>query len=311
MPATSSNVTRLASPGATRRAVERPKPPRTPPPPPPIWRRISQMKRPTSRIVGPKPRKSVARKERPLSAGSAFTTTPLVSSCFVRSVVSTNDGTSVLKRSTSFALPPGGVNVAFFFRLPWIVSPCDEISSTLPAFTWLRKNGEYGTCVRCSGPPVMNATTKFNANRARISAIHLRPRGSIGGFGGGGAPRPSGAGSTRQPLRSSVSGGRCGLDAAGAGSGTVIQTVAGPLRLLHQRSDVGLELGVAHGGGVHPVDDDPLARGEPGHGAEHREPVVPVGGDRPAPQAAGAAHHEAVVGGLDVGAQAVQAIHDS
>jgi hypothetical protein len=29
MPATSSNVTRLASPGATRRAVERPKPPRT------------------------------------------------------------------------------------------------------------------------------------------------------------------------------------------------------------------------------------------------------------------------------------------
>src|SRR3954465_8613271 len=270
MPATSSNVTRLASPGATRRAVERPKPPSTPPPPPPIWRRISQMKRPTSRIVGPKPRKSVARNERPLSAGSALTTTPLVSSCFVRSVMSTNDRTSVLKRSTSFALPPGGVNVAFFFRLPWIVSPWDEISSTLPAFTWLRKNGEYGICVRCSGPPVMNATTKFSANRARISAIHLRPRGSIGGLGGGGAPRPSGAGSTRQPLRSSVSGGRCGLDGVGAGSGTGLKTGPGPPPLLPQRADVRLERRIADGGRLHARDLDALAGRQPGHGAEHR-----------------------------------------
>ena len=135
MPATSSNVTRLASPGATRRAVERPKPPRTPPAPPLICLRMSQMKSPTSRIVGPKPRNSVARKERPLSAGSALTTTPLLSSCFVRSVVSTNDGTSVLKRSTLFAFPPGGVNVAAFLRSPWIVSPRDEISWTLPALT--------------------------------------------------------------------------------------------------------------------------------------------------------------------------------
>src|SRR3954471_13110062 len=100
-----------------------------------------------------------------------------------------------------------------------MVSPRDEISWTLPAFTCCRKNGEYGICVRFSGPPVMNATRKFSANRARISAIQRRPRGNIGGLGGGGAPRPSGAGSTRQPLRSSVSGGRCGLGAAGGGGG--------------------------------------------------------------------------------------------
>src|SRR4051794_7968505 len=220
MPATSSNVTRLASPGVTRRAVERPKPPSTPPPPPPIWRRISQMNRPTRRIVGPKPRNSVARNERPLSAGSALTTTPLLSSCFVRSVVSTNDGTSVLNRSTDRALPPGGVKLAFFLRSPWIVSPREEISCTLPALTCCRKKGEYGICERFSGPPVMNAKKKFSANSPRMSAIHLRPRGIIGGFGAGGAPRPSGAGSTRQPVRSSVSGGRCGLEAAGDGSGT-------------------------------------------------------------------------------------------
>src|SRR3954471_2720801 len=310
MPATSWNVTRLASPGATRRAVERPNPPSTPPPPPPIWRRMSQMKRPTSRIVGPKPRNSVARNERPLSAGSALTTTPLDSSCFVRSVVSTNDGTSVLNRSTVFALPPGGVKLAFFLRSPWIVSPREEISCTLPALTCWRKNGEYGICGRFSGPPVMNATRKFSANSARISAIQRRPRGSIGGLGGGGAPRPSGAGSTRQPLRSSVSGGRWGFDAAGAGAGTGLQTGLGWLRLLHQRSDVGRERRVADGGRVHAVDDDAVARGKPRYRAEHREAVVAVGGDRAAAQAAPAAHHEAVVGRLYVGAETLEAVHD-
>src|SRR3954453_15696183 len=254
MPATSSNVTRLASPGATRRAVERPKPPSTPPPPPLTRRRISQMNSPTRRIGGPKPRNSVARNERPLSAGSALTTTPLDSSCLVRSVVSTNDGTSVLNRSTVFALPPGGVKLASFLRSPWIVSPREEISCTLPALTCCRKNGEYGIWVRFSGPPVMNATTKFSANRARIRMSHRRPRGSIGGLGGGGAPRPSGAGSTRQPLPSSVSGGRCGFDAAGDGSGTVVQTVPGPFRLLHQFRDVRLELRVADGGRLHSRD---------------------------------------------------------
>src|SRR3954471_6455093 len=218
MPATSSKVTRLASPGATRRAVERPKPPRTPPAPPPACRRMSQMNRPTSRIVGPKPRNSVERNDRPLSMGSALTTTPLDSSCLVRFVVSTNDGTSVLKWSTLVAFfSPDGVNFAFFLRSPWIVSPCEEISWTLPACTCCRKNGEWGTCVRCGGPLKMNAATKLRTNRPMIRGIQRRPRGSIGGFGCGGAPRQSGAGSTRQPLPSSVGGGGCGVGGGGGG----------------------------------------------------------------------------------------------
>ena len=144
--------------------------------------------------------------------------------------MSTKDGTSVLKRSTFFALPPGGVNVAAFLRSPWIVSPREEISWTLPALTCSRKNGEYGTCVRFSGPPVMNAAMKFSASRPKISAIHLRLRGNIGGFGAGGAPRPSGAGSTAPAPCGSACGGRSGLVAGGAGSGTVVQTVPRPLR---------------------------------------------------------------------------------
>src|SRR3954469_9799672 len=259
MPATSSNVTRFASPGATRRAVERPKPPSTPPPPPPTCRRMSQMKSPTSRIVGPNPRNRVARNERPLSAGSALTTTPLDSSSFVSSVVSTKDGTSVLKRSTVFALPPGGVKVAFFLRSPWIVSPREEISCTLPALTCCRKNGEYGICVRFSGPPVTNAAMKLSASRPTMSAIHLRLRGNIGGLGAGGAPRPSGAGSTRQPVRGSSCVGRSGFVAGGAGSGTVRATVPRRGGLLHQRADVRLERGVADGRGVHADDLDPRA----------------------------------------------------
>ena len=55
-----------------------------PPPPPPIWRRISQMKKPISRIVGRKPSRRLPISERPLSGDSALITTP----AWVRSVVS-------------------------------------------------------------------------------------------------------------------------------------------------------------------------------------------------------------------------------
>ena len=56
--------------------------------------------------------------------------------------------------------------------------------------------------------------------------------------------------------------------------------------------------------GLHPDDLDALAAGEPRDRAEHREPVVAVRVDRPAAQAAGAAHREPVGGRLDVGAEA-------
>src|SRR5215207_3869528 len=258
MPATSSNVTRLlSSPGATRRAVERPKAPSTPPPPPPpIWRRMSQMNSATSRIVGPKPRKMVASSERPSSGGSALTTTSSDSSTRVSPWVSTNDGTCVSNLLTRTALPFGGRNVARFLRLPWIVSACEEISSTLPASTCCRKKGEYGTCARSAGWLVKNDSARFSASSPTSTARKRRLRGIIGGLGFGGAPRPSGAGSTRQPgdLPSSPVEGGAGGGLVGAGSGIRPE--------LQQPGDVGLKGRVADGRRLHADDRHALARGQ-------------------------------------------------
>src|SRR5829696_5072990 len=160
-----------------------------------------------------------------------------------------------------------------------MVSPRAEISSTLPACTCCRKNGEYGTWLRSGGPPVKNASAKLRTKRPAMIAKNRRLRGNIGGRGAGGAPRPSGAGSTRQPRRSS----------SGFGDGAVGE-LAGPgsgMALLQQAREVRFESRVADRRGLHAVDRDAVARGEAGHGAEHRE---------------------AVVGGLDVGAEAEQSV---
>src|SRR5215216_3234020 len=181
-----------------------------------------------------------------------------------------------------------------------MVSPRAEISSTLPACTCCRKNGEYGTWLRSGGPPVKNASAKLRTKRPAMIAKNRRLRGNIGGRGAGGAPRPSGAGSTRQPRRSS----------SGFGDGAVGE-LAGPgsgMALLQQAREVRFESRVADRRGLHAVDRDAVARGEAGHGAEHGEPVVAVRGDRAAAQPARAAHREAVVGGLDVGAEAEQSV---
>src|SRR5215210_4304210 len=112
-----------------------------------------------------------------------------------------------------------------------MVGPRAEISSTLPACTCCRKNGEYGTAERSGGPPVKNASAKFRASSAARIAKNRRLRGNIGGRGSGGAPRPSGAGSTRQPRRSSsgLGGGAVGELAGrvGAESGMPLLEQAG------------------------------------------------------------------------------------
>ena len=77
-----------------------------------------------------------------------------------------------------------------------------------------------------------------------------------------------------------------------------------------ERREVGLEARVGDRGGLHPDDLDALARGEPGDRAEHRQAVVAVRGDDAAAQAAGALDDEAVVGRLDLGAEAAQAVDD-
>src|SRR5512133_1697208 len=150
-------------------------------------------------MVGPKPRIRVQNAERPLSGALALMTTFFSASRFVRSAVSMKAGTCVLNLSTFLALPPGGVYVASFLRSPSIVCSVEEISSTLPAFTWSTKKGWYGTRVRCSGLPVTKARMKLTASSATRTPMKVprRLRGINGWRGGGGAPRPSGAGSTR------------------------------------------------------------------------------------------------------------------
>ena len=59
-----------------------------------------------------------------------------------------------------------------------------------------------------------------------------------------------------------------------------------------------------------PTTVDALVGGQAGDRAEHRQAVVAVRGDRAAAQPAGAAHDEAVLGRLEVAAQAAEAVDD-
>ena len=150
-------------------------------------------------MVGPKPRISVQNGERPLSGALALTTTFCSSSSLVSPVVSTKAGTCVVNLSTVLGLPPGGVYSAFFLSVPSIVWSVDEISLTFEARSWSTKNGSYGMRVRFAGPPVAIARMKLSASSATRTPMKVprRLRGISGGRCSSGAPRPSGAGSTR------------------------------------------------------------------------------------------------------------------
>ena len=118
----------------------------------------------------------------------------------VSSAGSMNAGTSVLNLVTATgSASPGGSNVASLLSSPSMESARELISATLPASTWSTKNGWYGTRFRSPGRPVMNEITRFNARSASASQMNSLRRGIMGGLGGAGLPRPSGAGSTRQP----------------------------------------------------------------------------------------------------------------
>src|SRR3954452_15853055 len=77
-------------------------------------------------------------------------------------------------------------------------------------------------------------------------------------------------------------------------------TMRGSLSARDQRAHVGLEAGVGHGGRIHAHDLNAVARGEPRHGAEHRDAVVAASVDRPALDAAVTVHDEPVRCRLDV-----------
>jgi MFS family permease len=105
-----------------------------------------------------------------------------------------------------------------------------------------------------------------------------------------------------------------GIDAtfvvAGAGAAVIALASLYLLPGLRERGDVGGEARVGDGGSVHADDLDPLGAGEPGDRADHGDAVVAERVDGPAAEPAGAADDEAVLGGLEVAAEPVEAVHD-
>ncbi len=145
-------------------------------------------------------------------------------SSLVSAAGSMNAGTSVLNLVTAIgSASPGGSKVASCFSSPSMESARELISWTLPASTWSTKNGWYGTRLRSSGRPVTNEITRFTASSARTNQMNRLPRGIMGGLDGAGLPRPSGAGSTRQPdsvLRGGGGGGLGGRVGSQTANGT-------------------------------------------------------------------------------------------
>src|SRR5262245_10183606 len=73
-----------------------------------------------------------------------------------------------------------------------------------------------------------------------------------------------------------------------------------------ERGEVFPESRVADRGGTHALDGDPVARGEPGDRAEHRDAVIAVRVDGAAAQATGAEDSHAVLERLRVAPQGRQ-----
>jgi hypothetical protein len=95
IPATSANVT-VSPDGWYRRARDRPNAPSIPCTFP--ARRVAKTSRATSRIVGPKPSRTLSHQGALELSGLAFTTTPFDSSSLDRALVSAKAGISVRKR---------------------------------------------------------------------------------------------------------------------------------------------------------------------------------------------------------------------
>ena len=156
MPATSANVIRC-SPPSTRRARERENAPSAPrPPAPPPERRARNTNSPTSRITGPKPRIRLVSRL-PELIGLACT----ITLCSCRSLESSTGSAKVGISVSKFlaALPFGSSGgLTAFLNSPSTVSPRAEMRSTLPASTWARNVGLYGTSIERSLPGPSRAT---------------------------------------------------------------------------------------------------------------------------------------------------------
>src|SRR5262249_7737314 len=149
----------------------------------------------------------------------AFTCTPCDWRRFVRLVLSQNDGTSVENNVVDLADSSSGGYLTGDLNVPWIESPFDEIDCSWPAVTCDKKNGLKGPFTRV-WPSGLSMTTRstLRASNATTAIQNRIRRWGAGGVGGGGVPRPSGAGDTPHPPGSRIGGGgRAAFDVARRG----------------------------------------------------------------------------------------------
>ena len=218
MPATSANVVRGPPSGSYRFARDRPIPPS--PPMPAAPRRKNQTIRPRNSRVGPNPT-STCCQNGAASGGFALTWTFFCRSSWI-SWSSANAGRWVVNRVTwAVALLSAGY-LTFSRNVPWIVSPVEVTSSTLPVCTWARKN-VYDTVVR-PGFSIVDATTQFTiSTRAKTHHSRRISRPQLGGLplpppAGTGAPSTRHGGRSGSPWRSPGLGRRCASAACGGTS---------------------------------------------------------------------------------------------
>src|SRR5690348_16454737 len=143
---------------------------------------------PTSNSVGPKPKMIVCHNGVPSSSGLALTVTPL-SIISVNSSSSPNDGRTVLNLVFSLASLSSGGYLTSFLKVPWISSPFDVTSLTLPDSICWRKY-VYGTLSRVAGRDSSALIVKFRISSPTRIHQKLRRRGimpsaPVGGLSGG------------------------------------------------------------------------------------------------------------------------------
>ena len=164
---------------------------------PPAARRIIHTNSSTISSAGPKLNSNVTNTDVPVDGEVALITTPLDCSSASSALLLANSGSSVTNSLAGVAVLFAGYRTAVR-KLPCTVVPFDEIELTLPALTCARNVGLYGIRTRAGCVCSVEVSTMLNSSSSRKKI--RKPGPNNRGLGGGGAPRPSGPGRTRQPL---------------------------------------------------------------------------------------------------------------
>src|SRR5436305_14205443 len=112
-----------------------------PAPPAAAARRMISTNSRISSSVGPNPKRRLVRNEGPFCPGCALIVTPLLWSRLESCELSANEGTWVENRVVGWALELLAGYLTAWRKVPWMESPVEEMSLTLPLCTWLRKVG--------------------------------------------------------------------------------------------------------------------------------------------------------------------------